>query len=198
LIDEHPAFNAGTASMLESTGFFTVYGQAKSLAQAIAIIEESDTLPSLVILGLFLGEDNGLDFFPMLEKHCEDRKTAKPPVLVCYAVSDLFRIRVALKLGAAGFLPKTGGKSELLKAIDTILHGKVHVPDELNAKLTESAGLHAKFTKQQIRVIDFIKAGKTNQEIASEMGLNIRTVENYISKIYVKTGLSTREEVRRL
>ena len=51
---------------------------------------------------------------------------------------------------------------------------------------------------EQIRVIDFIKAGKTNQQIASEMGLNIRTVENYISKIYVKTGFSTREEVRRL
>jgi len=199
LIDDHPMLNAGIASMLESTGFFRVYGQAESLAQAMSIIEESEDLPSIIILDLLLGEENGLDFFPMLEKYCADKQTAKPPVLICSALVDSFNIQSAFKLGAAGFLSKAGGKAELLNAINAILCGKVYVSDELNIKLTEeNQCLYAKFTKQEIRVIDLIKANKTNQEIANELDINIRTVANYTNKIYLKTGLSSREEVRRL
>jgi len=122
-----------------------------------------------------------------------------PLVLVCSALADSFKIQTALKLGAAGFLSKTGGKAELLKAIDAILCGKVYVSDELSAKLTEeSKNLYAKFTKQEIKVIDLIKANKTNQQIADELFISIRTVANHTSKIYFKTGFSSREEVRQL
>jgi len=199
LIDDHPMLNAGIAAMLESTGLFTICGQAESLAQAMGIIEGSATLPSIIILDLLLGDENGLDFFPKLERYCADKKTAKPLVLVCSALADSFRIQTALKLGAAGFLSKAGGKEELLKAIDAILRGKVYVSDELSAKLTEeSKNLYARFTKQEIKVIDLIKANKTNQQIADALFISIRTVANHTSKIYFKTGFSSREEVRRL
>jgi len=198
LIDDHPMLNAGLVSILEATGLFTVCAQAESLADAKSIIENSETLPSLIILDLLLGEDNGLDFFPMLEKHCNTRKIPKPPVLVCSALGDLFKIQTALKLGAAGYLSKTGGKAELLKAIDTILGGKVYVSGELNIKLNENSGLYAKFTKREIDVINLLKQNKTNQQIAKALDISHRTVENYISKIYFKTGFSNREELQGL
>ena len=74
IIDDHPMLNAGLVSILESTGIFTVTGQAQSLKEAMSFIEEADTLPSLIILDLLLGEDNGLDFLPMLEKFCRNKK----------------------------------------------------------------------------------------------------------------------------
>ena len=198
MIDDHPALKAGIATMLESTGFFTVCGQTESLSQAVRFVEESDPLPSVIVLDIILGEENGLDFLPMLKKHCAGRKTPMPPVLVYSAFSDPFKIQTAFKLGAAGFLPKTGGKAELLKAIHTILCGKTYVPDELNLKLNGDAGLYSKFTKQEAKVIDLIKSDKTNQQIAEKLCINIRTVENYISRIYFKTGYSSRDEVRQL
>ena len=198
LIDDHPMLNAGIVTILESTGLFTVCGQAQSLAQAKNIIEKSETPPSLIILDLLLGEDNGLDFLPMLENYCRDKKIAKPPVLVCSALGDSFKIQTALKLGAAGFLSKTGGKAELLKAIDTILCGKVYVSGEINVKLSESSRIYAKFTKREVDVINLLKANKSNKQIADMMSISLRTVENYISKIYFKTGFSSREEVQRL
>ena len=198
LIDDHPLLNAGLVSILEGTGLFTVSAQAESLMQAMSIIECSETLPSLIILDLLLGEDNGLDFLPMLEKHCLDKKIPKPPVLVCSALGDSFKIQTALKLGAAGFLSKTGGKAELLKAIDIILCGKVYVSDEINLQLSESSRMYAKFSKREINVINLLKQNKANNQIADALGISLRTVENYISKIYFKTGFSSREEIHKL
>jgi NarL family two-component system response regulator LiaR len=207
LIDDHPMLNAGIVSILEATGMFTVCAQAQSLAEAMNFIENGThlyatyldaKLPSLIILDMLLGEDNGLDFLPMLEKHCAEKKIPKPPVLVCSAIVDSFKIQTALKLGAAGFLSKTGGKAELLKAIDTILCGKIYVSSEVNIKINETSPLYAKFSKREIDVIDLLKANKTNKQIADAMCISQRTVENYISKIYFKTGFSSREEVQAL
>jgi NarL family two-component system response regulator LiaR len=197
LIDDHLLLNAGIISILESTGLFTVCAQVESLAGAMSIIEESETPPSLIILDLLLGEDNGLDFLPMLEKYCENKKIPRPPVLVCSALGDSFNVQTALKQGAAGFLSKTGGKAELLKAIDTILSGKVYVSDELNIKLNENSPIYAKFSKREIDVIKLLKANKTNKQIADALSISLRTVENYTSKIYFKTGFSSREEVQK-
>ncbi|MCL2232256.1 MAG: response regulator transcription factor [Treponema sp.] len=198
LIDDHPMLNAGIVSILEATGLFTVCAQVQTLAGAMFHIEKSETLPNLIILDVLLGEDNGLDFLPLLKKHCEHKKALMPPVLICSALDDTFKIKTALNLGAAGFLSKTGGKAELLKAIDTILCGNVYLSDEVNLKLNESSSLYGKFTRQELNVIDLIKAHNSNNHIAQALGLNVRTVENYISKIYFKTGFSTREEIQKL
>ncbi|MCL2721909.1 MAG: response regulator transcription factor [Treponema sp.] len=198
LIDDHPMLNTGIVTILEGTGLFTVTAQAQSLIEAKNIIEESETLPSLIILDLLLGEDNGLDFLPILENHCKIKKIIKPPVLICSAIGDSFKIQTAFKMGAAGFLSKTGGKAELLKAIDTILDGKVYVSSELNIKLNEGSNMYTKFSKREIDVINLIKLNKSNKQIAQALSINLRTVENYISKIYFKTGFSTREEVHKL
>jgi len=203
LIDDHPMLNAGIVSILEQTGIFKVCAQAQSLKEAIMFIEKSKTLPSLIILDMLLGDDNGLDFFPMLENYCYNKKSEgkpikKPPVLVCSALGDPFKIQTALNSGAAGFLSKTGGKEELLKAIDTILGGKVYVSGEVNIKLKNSSSVYAKFSKREKDVIDLLKMNKSNKQIADTLHINIRTVENYISKIYFKTGYSSREEIQLL
>ena len=198
LIDDHPMLNAGIISILESTGLLNVCGQAESLAAAMNIIEKSDTLPSLIILDMLLGEDNELDFLPVLDNYCRNKKVPRPPVLVCSALGDSFKIQTALKLGAAGFLSKTGGKAELLKAINTILGGKIYISSELNVKLNENSRIYARFTKREIEVINLIKTNKTNKQIADALSISLRTIENYISKIYFKTGFSSREEVQGL
>jgi len=198
LIDDHPMLNAGIVSILEQTRIFKVCAQAHSLKEAVSFIEKEKILPSLVILDMLLGDDNGLDFLPVLEDFCKKKNAPKPPVLVCSALGDSFKIWTALKLGAAGFLSKTSGKDELLKAINTILSGKVYISSEVNIKLEENSSAYAKFTKREIGVIDLLKANKSNKQIAAMLCINLRTVENYISKIYFKTGFSSREEIQKL
>jgi NarL family two-component system response regulator LiaR len=198
LIDDHPLLSAGLVSVLESTKLFTVCAQAESLEQARNIIVDSGNLPNLIILDVMLGEDNGLDFLSMLETYCAEKNLAKPPVLVCSAINDSFRIQTALKLGAAGYLSKSGRSAELLQAIDAILCGKIYVSSELKVNLETTSNVFAKFTKREAEIINLIKQNKTNPQIARALSISLRTVENHISKIYFKTGFSSHDEVKKL
>ena len=198
LIDDHPMLNYGLASCLEETGRFSVGAQATSLIEARRFIEETETLPSLVILDILLGEENGLDFIPFLKNFCREKQALMPPVLVCSVLEDPFRIRSAISLGASGYVPKTGTKAELLFAIDSVLSGKVFVSDGYNIMLEEISNTHARFTKRENDVLNLIMQNKTNQQIAQMLGISVRTVENHISNIYFKTGAENRVELMKM
>jgi NarL family two-component system response regulator LiaR len=195
LIDDHPLLSYGLVSCLEETGRFYVCGQAGSLEKARQLIKELTSLPSLIILDILLGEENGLDFLPFLQDFCKTKNIPQPPVLVCSVLEDPFRIQTALKLGACGYVPKTGDKAELLHAIDTVLGGKVYITGRHTVKLDESSVSFAELTKREREVLNLIKLNKTNREIATALAINIRTVENNISKIYFKTVASNRQEL---
>jgi NarL family two-component system response regulator LiaR len=145
-----------------------------------------------------LGEENGLEFLPFLKNFCREKRIPIPPVLVCSVLEDPFRIQTALKLGASGYIPKTGSKAELLKAIDTVLRGDVYITSEHAVKLSKSLGAYEQFTKREVEILNLIKQNKSNREIAKALYINIRTVENHISNIYFKTGCGSRQELEKL
>ncbi|MCL2442639.1 MAG: response regulator transcription factor [Treponema sp.] len=202
LIDDHPLINRGLTSFLEETGRFAVMGQINSLAEAKCFFEEKmaekSELPYLIILDIMLGEENGLDFFPFLDNFCKKKKISRPPVLICSVLDDPFRIQTALKLGASGYILKTGNMNDLLCAIDTVLNGKKYIAGIHNIKLNEASDKYSYFTKRELEVLDLIKQNKTNQQIAKAMCLSIRTVENHVSNIYIKTGKENRLELIKL
>ena len=195
LIDDHPLVNCGLTACLEETGRFTVSGQAVSLEEGRHFIEGAETLPSLVILDILVGEENGLDFLPYLKNYCRKKNVKPPPVLVCSVMEDPFRLRTALKLGAAGYIAKASGKAELLGAIETVLRGEVYISPEHSDILNDSTVIYSQFTKRELELLDLIKKNNSNQQIAKTLGISIRTVENHISNIYFKTGAETRLEL---
>ncbi|WP_461255429.1 response regulator [Treponema sp. R80B11-R83G3] len=196
LIDDHPLVNYGLASCLEETGRFRVCGQATSLAVAAKYLKSP--LPHLIILDIMLGEENGLDFILFLKDFCREKNISPPPVLVCSVIEDDFRIRTALHMGAAGYIAKSSAKAQLLEAIDAVLRGETYVLDGNNEKPQEASAALARFTRREQELLHLIKRNKTNQHIAKTLGLSLRTVENYISNIYFKTGASTRQELMKL
>jgi len=198
-IDDHPLINRGLASYLEETGRFSVYGQVNSLTEAKQFIQDAvSDFPSLIILDILLGEENGLDFLPFLENFCRANNIPKPPVLICSVLEDPFRIQTALKMGASGYVSKTGNISDLLNALDAILQGKRFVTDEYSIKLNESSGAYTQFTKREFEILHQVKQSKTNQQIAKTLSISLRTVENHISNIYFKTGKNNRLELMQL
>jgi len=199
LIDDHPLINRGLASYLEETGRFKVSGQVNSLAEAKQFIEataeQRANIPDLIILDIMLGEENGLDFLPFLDNFCKRKTIFKPPVLICSVLEDPFRIQTAIKLGASGYILKTGNMNDLLKAIDNVLNGEKHIIDIHNIRLNAVSGKYSYFTKRELEVLDLIKQNKTNQQIAKIMYISVRTVENHVSNIYIKTGKQNRLEL---
>jgi len=198
LIDDHPMVNSGLSFILEETGKFKICGQVNSLSAAKKYIKEAAALPSLIILDILLGNENGLDFLPFLNEFCKKNKTFMPPVLVCSVLEEPFRIQSALNMGASGYISKTEDNKELLNAINTILNGEIYISKEYITKVLSSLGVYTKFTKRELEIINMIKKNKTNKQISAEMGISIRTVENHISNLYFKTGASNREDLFKL
>ena len=199
LVDDHPMVNSGITAILEETGRFKVTGQAVTLENAKQFIKtEKDAFPSLIILDIMMGDENGLDFLPFINNFCKKNKIKKPAVLVCSVIKEPFRIQSALNMGATGYISKDGSKTELLNAIDTILRGETYISGEHSAKVMKSYGLYSVFTKRETEILNLIKNKKSNIKIAEELGLSIRTVENHISNIHYKSGLKDRFELMKL
>ena len=202
LIDDHRLANTALTSLLETSAAFqkagglSIAGQAGTLDEAKHFITEASPLPSLVILDIQLGKENGLEFLPFLEKFCKAKDIPKPPVLVCSAFDDSFHMQIALKQGASGYVAKNGSREDLLDAINAIFCGEVYVPQGYNDET--ASGKYDKFTKQELKILELIKQEKTNRQIADALFLSIRTVETHIGNMLSKAGAANRKELRDL
>lgn len=99
------------------------------------------------------------------------------------------------EVGASGFMSKTADNKTLLLALETISTGKTFIQQELVGNLLELKDLHATFTKKEKEVADLITLENTNSDIAEKLGIKITTVDNYISRLYDKTGTNSRVEL---
>jgi len=200
LIDDHPVTNKGLAACLEGTRRFTVCAQATTLTDAKRHIEEATLggLPSVVILDVILGDENGLDFLPFLENHCRVKGLSRPAVLICSVLEEPFRIQTAMKLGASGYVSKSESEAVLIAAIDTLLRGEIHLSDRHSAQAMRALGLYERLSKRELKVFELIKQNKSNTEIADELCLSVGTVKNHVSNIYFKTETNNRQELLKL
>jgi NarL family two-component system response regulator LiaR len=193
LIDDHPVLTGTLGAWLAATGRFSIAGTAEDLTQAETLLNSLDPLPQIVILDIRLEKENGLAFISEIKKISEKRETPMPRILVCSAYEDPYLIQQALELGAAGFVAKSAVTGEILTAIDAILAGKTYVHSKYH--IGEQSNVFNSLTPREKEIITLRKQSLTNEEIAEQEGISLRTVESHLTHIYHKTGVSTWEEL---
>jgi DNA-binding NarL/FixJ family response regulator len=109
-----------------------------------------------------------------------------------------------MRLGAAGYVIKSGNSDTLLDAIRRVLEGEVYVPSHLHDKLSvtlsssigrgRSVASRYGLTEGQVRVMELMREGKSNQEIGDLLALTEGTVKVHVSKILRKLGVASRAE----
>jgi len=194
LIDDHPLAINGIGAWLRSTGRFAIAGTAGTLAEARALMEGLTIPPDIVILDVSLGAEDGLSFIPELEKICKERKTAVPGVLVCSMHEDPFLIQRAFGAGAKAYVAKSAEAGEFIAAIDAVMAGSAY----LNPKYQLQADKYSALSKRENEIAALVKQALTAQQIAARLGISVRTVENHLAHIYVKTDASSRGELLEL
>lgn len=96
-------------------------------------------------------------------------------------------------VGASGFVSKCSTEKTLLEAIDCVSQGKTYIQPDLFSKMIYSRNLFHALSPKEQQIAELILEGDDNTEIANKLVLNIRTVENYVSKLYDKCGTNTRK-----
>lgn len=90
--------------------------------------------------------------------------------------------------GAKGFVSKLSDEKMLLEAVNAVAGGKVFIQPDLLTSFMKTQNLFSMLTKRERQVVTLLQDGRTNEEIASALGIKITTLENYITVIYDKTG----------
>lgn len=194
LVDDHPLFREALRSMIRLGLPHARIDEADSIEAAKAALGERPQV-DLIMLDLSMIGVTGFDGLMSL-------RIAYPriPILVVSGLDEPRIVREALQLGAAGFVPKSSGKTTYMRAIQEIASGGVFVPEEvdLEARAEAAPNFHdsiATLTPAQMRVLTMIKRGKLNKQIAFELGIGDSMVKAHVSEIMRKLGVSNRTQV---
>ena len=193
LADDHPIYRDGLRQILTADpGLSLVHATSNG---ADALTHARVLKPHVLLLDVDMPNGNGLD----VARACRRENLHGELIfLTMHAGEDLFH--EAMDLGAKGYLLKDSAAAEICQAIHTVAAGKYYISPALSGflvhreasaeKLRETTPGLGSLTIAEQRVLKLIASDRTSKEIAEELGLSPRTVENHRANICAKLGLS--------
>ena len=173
--------------MLEATGRFDVAGEASGVSEALA--RARALRPDVVVLDLNLKDGSGLDAIAELRE-------LGARVVVLSMQDEPAYARKAFELGAQGYVIKDAADAELVDAIDVVLADRIYVHQTLAARFVLREP-EDDLTERERQILRLIALGYTNQEIAGQLFLSVRTIEAHRRHILDKLRLTTRADLVR-
>ncbi len=178
VVDDHPVFRDGTAALLGREADIAVIALGGSLGEARTILGAADP-PDVLILDVRLGEDNGLT---LLGDH------GRTAVIVFSAFDYPQYHHIALRAGAAGFVPKNVETRELIAAVRAAANGRLVFERRNDAQPPT-------LTPREADVLRLVADGRTNEEVGVALGVTSKTVEAHLGRIFERTGVQSRTEL---
>jgi DNA-binding NarL/FixJ family response regulator len=193
LADDHPAVREGLTLRLLQEGF-VVCGEAENRASLLAGIDASQA--DIALVDLTLCEENGLDLIA-------DLCARDIPVLVYSMHEDADTVRLALDRGACGYVAKRETSAVLVDGVRGVLAGQHYLSPRVAAALEASPPLEpaadqtGALSERESQILKRLSLGEGNIEIASALGVSVRTVESYYARILVKLHLDGMKTLRK-
>ncbi len=194
IVDDHDLFRQGVArSLLDRMGDLTV-SEADCLKAAVRVIHEEHRGLDLVLLDHSLPDGEGLSLVKKLQ-------TTHPllPVAMLSAYEDYVLMRAAMDAGAVGFIPKSTPPTVLLGAVQLLLSGGVYIPPNLYqmSLQAETATASLTLTGRQEEVLQLLRCGHSNKEIAWRLNIAEATVKAHVTAILKYCGVSSRQMLQK-
>ena len=190
LIDDHPIVRQGLGRVLATE--FSDLRVVEAADSAAAFEKLYASAYHLVLLDLTLPGDSGL----VLLRRIRREFPAIPVLVVSMHPADQFAQRT-LQAGAAGYVTKGADPRELLRAVRAALAGGRYVPVEVEeaARLVVDPPKHDALSDREYQVLRMIGTGRTVSEISRELGVSVKTISTYRSRILDKLQLRTSAEL---
>ncbi len=199
IADDHAVLRSGLRLLMESQDDMTVVGEAGDFLQVLANLP---TLrPNVITLDLSMPGGLGLG---AIEKVREIAPTCRVIVLTMH--DDPAFLRTALAMGAFGYVVKSAADTELLSAIRAVYQGRMFVDASSTTLLagsipysgqTPKDSIIDKLSNREREVLVLIAQGHTNQAVADQLEVGVKTVESYRSRLRDKLGLKNRADLTR-
>ena len=186
VVEDHHVVRQGLVSLLNVVEGMEVVGEAADGVEAIAQYRKHQ--PDITLIDLRLPRMSGVDAIQCIRMESPQSRFI---VLTTYdGDEDIYR---ALKAGAKAYLLKGMTTDQLIEAIRAVHAGKSHIPPAIAEKLAERMGSE-ELTPREMDVLEQIVAGKSNKEIADELGVSEATVKTHINSLLGKLGVTDRTQ----
>ncbi len=191
VVEDHALVREGTTELLERESGCTVAGQAGSAEEALPLIR--DLRPDVALVDVELPGMNGIALARAVAEQAPDTR-----VIILSAYDDYAYVIGALEAGVSGYLLKTSTARELGNAVRTAASGTLVLDEAISRRLSRrwrSGSVNPPvFTPRETEVLNLIARGLPNKQIASQLGLGLRTVETHVSSVLGKLGVTSRTE----
>lgn len=201
IADDHAVLRAGLRMLIGAQPDMAVVGEAADGAEAVQ--KALETRPDIALMDITMPGSGGIKAIERIRQECP-----KTRVLVLTMHDVPAYLRSALAAGASGYVVKSAADSELLSAIRAVHRGRTAVDPDLAVMVLQGAlGRRAAggqgnepmdtLSPREREVLDLVARGYTNHQIAERLGLSVRTVETYRSRLVEKLGLRSRADLVR-
>ncbi len=194
IADDHAIVRSGLRMLLDAEPDFEVVAEAGDVASALRYVRAHR--PQVLVLDLNMPGERSLPAIGSFREASPDTQ-----IVVLTMQSDPAYAREALRGGALGYVLKEAADSELVEAVRLAAQGRTYLHPELGAKLAaappEPSGPPDGLTEREVEVLTLIALGHTNNEIAAQLYLSVRTIESHRAHIQQKLLLNTRAELVR-
>lgn len=192
LADDHGVVRTALKMLLDAEPDFEVVAEAEDADGAARYT--AGHKPHVLVLDLNMPGESGLQAIPRIREEAE-----KTQIVVLTMQSETAFAREAMQKGARAYVLKEAAESELVKAVRMAAAGETYLQPELGARLASERepGGEDDLSDRELEVLRLIALGHTNNEIAEQLYLSVRTVESHRAHIQQKLRRATRSELVR-
>jgi Response regulator receiver domain./Bacterial regulatory proteins, luxR family. len=193
LVDDHEMVRIGVSAYLSSQPDIEVVGEADNGERAVELALELK--PDIILMDLVM---EGMDGIEATKKIKEKWPEAKIIVVTSFLDDD--KVYPALEAGAASYLLKTSRAEEIADAIRSTFAGQSVLEPEVTTKVMARMKRrgetlpHEELTPREREVLSLMAQGKSNQEIADELFISLKTVKVHVSNILAKLNVQDRTQ----
>lgn len=200
LIDDHAMLREGIASWLTKNSDWKIELQCESFEKLKNDFEKIDCSADdilISIVDLSYKQENskveaeiGWEIIKWLNS-----KNIPSIVFSSHDTGTFIEKAMGPDIRARGFVSKTSDEKILLDAINMVAQGKTYIQPDLFSGFIETKSILSALSSKEREIADLIMHNVENDEIAAKLNIKLHTVENYISKIYDKTGTNNRKDL---